>query len=71
MTARRTSWEERRLRELADRQALREEADPAVCPKCLRGPGYVCVNPLTQEEHRAPAHWQRINAAKVLRTQAQ
>ncbi len=54
-------------REVSDMEwrMARAEAERARCPRCQAEPGEHCVN-TSGDELRAPAHWQRINAAKEL-----
>lgn len=53
-------------RELSDMEwrMLRAEAERAYCPRCAAEVGEHCVNLLFGDELKAPAHWQRIDAAK-------
>lgn len=54
-------------REISDLEwrMTRVEAERARCPRCAAEPGEHCVNTFG-DELRAPAHFQRINAADEL-----
>jgi hypothetical protein len=46
-------------------QMARAEAERADCPRCAAEVGQTCVN-LFGDELKAPAHFQRLDAAKEL-----
>lgn len=57
----------RTRREVSDMEwrMTRADAERARCPRCSAAVGEHCVNTFG-DELRAPAHWQRIDAAKEL-----
>ncbi len=57
-------------RELSDFEwrMERDHAQRAPCPRCEAAISEPCRNPITGEELRAPAHFQRIDAANQLET---
>lgn len=57
----------RTRREVSDLEwrMVRAEAERARCPRCAAEPGEHCVNTFG-DELKAPAHFQRINAASEL-----
>lgn len=54
-------------REVSDMEwrMTRAEAEQVGCPRCAADPGAHCANTFG-DELKAPAHWQRIEAAKNL-----
>jgi len=52
-------------REVSDLEwrMTRDEAERVRCPRCAAEPGECCVN-LLGDELKAPAHFQRLDAAK-------
>lgn len=57
-----TARELRRLDALGDFQSTREDALTVDCPRCGAAVDELCVNPLTGETLRGPAHPPRITA---------
>lgn len=64
MTGHYTQADLARIDRFANFHMLREDALAVTCPQCAAAVGQLCINPITGEPIRAPAHWQRIRAAK-------
>lgn len=59
------TWAERHRDADMEWRMTRVDAERARCQRCAAEPGEHCVNTFG-DELRAPAHWQRIAAAKEL-----
>lgn len=59
------TWHQRRTRATQEWLMEREEAEAVRCPRCDAPAGESCLNTLTGDEMHAPAHPQRMAAART------